>query len=200
MGLLGFETFNNIPNVTEKNNKFLYGTVNDRFEVIRVPEGTYSIDDIYQYLSEHMGKNETLLVRMNNNTMRTEVKCSSDVDFNAENSIGQVMGFDRLVLERNEWHESEQPVNVLTVNSLVILCNLVSGSYKNGAPAHILHQFFPSVPPGYKIIERPQPIIYLPLLSDIISSIIIQVEDEHGNPVNFNSELVTVTLHLKSFE
>jgi hypothetical protein len=32
-----------------------------------------------------------------------------------------------------------------------------------GKPAHIIHQFFPNVPPGFKIVESPEHVIYLPI-------------------------------------
>ena len=46
VGLLGFETYNSIPNIDERNNTFRYG-IND---VMVIPKGAYEIDDINKYI------------------------------------------------------------------------------------------------------------------------------------------------------
>lgn len=201
MGVIGFETFNNIPNVYEKNNIFAYrietkdGTVAKNIEI---PVGTYNAKDIHTYLTEHIEEEGALKIALNTNTMATHLKCRHEVDFTMPTSIAPLLGFEHTILGRNQWHISPNRVKIIGVNSLTIKSNVVGGSYSNGMESHILHQFFPSVPPGYKIIDRPQPVIYLPLITDTITELIIEIEDEQGRAVNFNGELVTLTLHLKS--
>lgn len=205
LGVIGFETYNHIPNVTWKNNSFVYQTPdNGWFNTITIPQGTYDAKDIFNYLMDHM-RNEAgqdakgnLQIIMNNNTLQTHLKCAYDVNFNLKYSIGSLLGFTGGLLEANRWHTSDESIKIIGVNSLAIMCNIVGGSYRQGKPVHILHQFFPTVPPGYKIVERPQPVIYLPLITNVIDKLIIEIHDEHDKPVNFNGETVTLTLHLKS--
>lgn len=205
LGVIGFETYNHIPNVTWKNNRFVYRKPDaSLFHTITIPQGTYDAKDILKYLMDNMKSEEKTSARgnlqlvMNNNTSQTQLKCVYDVDFTFPNSIGSLLGFTGKLLKADRWHTSDDTIKIISVNSLVIMCNVVGGSYRHGKPAHILHQFFPIVPPGYKIVERPQSIIYLPLITNIINELIIEIEDEHGQPINFNGEAVTITLHLKS--
>lgn len=201
LGLTGFETFNNVPNVHEKNNIFAYRIESQGSHIMRhiqIPKGTYNAVDIHRYLAEHIEGEGALEIALNTNTMETNLKCRYEVDFSMPTSIGQLLGFGHTILNRNVWHTSQNHVKLIGVNSLTIMSNIIGGSYANGTQAHILHQFFPSVPPGYKIIDRPQPVIYLPVITDIISTIIVEIQDEHGKPIDFNGELVTLVLHLKS--
>jgi hypothetical protein len=71
---------------------------------------------------------------------------------------------------------------------------IVSGSYKNGEKVHVTHEFFPSVPQGYKIIESPLNVIYLPINTKQLNEITIKITDQDGILVNFIEE---VRLHLR---
>ena len=42
---------------------------------------------------------------------------------------------------------------------------MISGSYVNGATKNTIYSFFPKVSPGYKIIESPVNLVYLPINS-----------------------------------
>lgn len=203
LGVTGFETYNHIPNVTHKNNLFIYRNKKnwrggDTQGVIKIPVGTYNAKDIHQYLMDNIPNNAELQIVLNNNTGQTSLKSTYEIDFTDTKSIGHLLGYKNKVLEADVWHTSEDIIRIIGVNSLVILCNIVGGSYRQGKATHILHQFFPIVPPGFKIVDRPQPVIYLPLNTTIIRELIIEIHDEHEKPVNFNREVVTITLHLKS--
>ncbi|KAF2902775.1 hypothetical protein ILUMI_03403, partial [Ignelater luminosus] len=173
MGLTNFEAFNSVPNVTEANNTLKFGN-----KTISVPTGSYELSDIQQYINSQLNPTSYKFVKLtaNTNTLKTVIKGTFDIDFNVENSIGGLLGYKRRRLEANVDHESDYPTNILTVNSLLIYCNITTGNYVNGAPGHIIHQFFPSVTPGHKIVESP---------------------DHDGDLVNFRGETVTVGLHLK---
>lgn len=60
------------------------------------------------------------------------------------------------ILEANKFQASYFRVQINKENAIRIDCNIVSGSYTNGKPYHIIHDFFPTVAPGYKIVEYPQ--------------------------------------------
>lgn len=201
LGVTGVQTFFHIPNITEKNNMFVYG-VDDSWERIEIPIGTYKADDLHTYLKNAINENdisgETLDIYLNSNTLKAHLKCTYDVNFEEKTSVGQLLGFKNRILKRGKWHKSDEIVKIVGSNALSVHCNIVGGSYKNGIQSHILHQFYPDVPPGFKIISQPQPVIYLPVITDTITELIIQIEDEYGRPVNFNRELVTITLHLRS--
>lgn len=193
LGLVEFLTFNSIPNIDKHNNKFYVGK-----EVITIPTGSYEIEDIEKCLQRELnGKNITLSLKPNNNTLCSEIKCSEEIDFTAQDSIASLLGFNHRKLAANINHKSDKPVAVLKVNSLRIECNITSGAYINGKISHSIHEFFPSVPPGYKIIEVPSHIIYLPITVKNIDRIQLRITDQDGELVSFRGEVITVRLHIK---
>lgn len=203
MGLINFETFNTIPNVDVENNTFKVGS-----EVIKIPVGAYEITDIEEYLQKKISElnlskpnfNCSLVLHGNTNTLECEIKCTHEIDFTVPNSIGSLLGFGNKKLAANKTNISSEPVNILKINAIKILCNITSGSYDNGQASHIIHEFFPAVPPGFKIIETPQNVIYLPINTNVITNITLKIVDQDGNLINFRGETVTIRLHLKSLE
>lgn len=196
--LLNFDTFNSIPNVDETNNTFHYRVNRGPRREVIIPTGTYDINDINSYLKDVLELDDAYVqIRPNNNTLKTEIKTQAEVDFTKGNSIGRLLGFKKRLLLANRTHESDYPTDISKVNAICIECNLVGGSYNNGVPVHIIHQFFPNVPPGYKIIESPQTVIYLPTPAKVITNIIVKITDQDGGLINFREELVTVRLHLR---
>ena len=194
LGLVELLTFNTIPNIDESNNRLHITGLNPLF----IPIGSYEIDDIEQYVIQKLKAHEiTFSLKANNNTLKSEIKCSREIDFNQENSIGKLLGFNKrkLVAEK---HISNEPVAILSVNSLRVDCNITSGSYVNGKKSHTIHEFFPAVPPGFKIIEIPSQVIYLPITVKTIDYLRISILDQDNNPVNFRGEIITVRLHLKA--
>ena len=193
LGLVAFMTFNSIPNIDEGSNLFHVDQ-----EEITLPTGSYEIEDIENYLSETLKhKNITISIKPNNNTLRSEIKCNRSIDFRSEHSIGPLLGFAKRVLAADVTHSSDLPVAILKVNALRIECDITCGGYINGQRVHTIHEFFPAVPPGYKIIEVPSPVIYLPIVVKSIDHIQVRIVDQDGQLVNFRGEIITIRLHLK---
>ena len=200
LGLINFESYNSIPNIYDGNDKFYIDN-----KKITIPVGSYDIESISQYLNkqilifnnENSSFNCTLRLKPNLNTLQTEIKSTHDIDFSKPNSFASLLGFDKKKLLANVLHISEHPVRILKVNAIKVECNITTGSYENGALGHAIHEFFPSVPSGFKIIEAPQNVIYLPINTSIITNITIKIVDQDGDIINFRGETVTVRLHLK---
>lgn len=193
-GLVDFQTYNSIPNVDVMNNLFHLGN-----DVIKLPIGSYEIEDINNFIQEGLlKKNNTasVKIRANNNTLKCEIYCSEDIDFSHPNSIGSLLGFSNRKLVAKQMHESDLYVDINRVNTVRVECNLIDGTFINNQSAHILHQFSIKVSPGYKIIEVPKNVIYLPVNVKKISSITINLLDQDGNLINFRGELITIRLHL----
>jgi hypothetical protein len=115
-------------------------------------------------------------------------------------SIGELLGFstETKVLEPNKTYSGDKTVTILKVDSIDVTCNIIQGSYRNGENHHILHTFYPTVAPGYKIVERPQNLVYLPLNTSFISDIVLNILDQDGNHIDFRGEGITIRLHIKS--
>ena len=75
---------------------------------------------------------------------------------------------------------------------------MTAGAYINERRVHTRHEFFPAVPPGYKIIEVPSQVIYLPITVKTIDHLQVPIVDQDGNLVNFRGEIVTIRPHQAS--
>ena len=63
--------------------------------------------------------------------------------------------------------------NILTINSILVNIDFISGSYVNGFTQPTIYSFFPNVSLVYKTIENPHNLPYLPITSDKSHSITI---------------------------
>ena len=79
----------------------------------------------------------------NTHTLKSEMITNNncEVDFGRYNSINSLLGFDS---EHNSsgFHESENLVNILTINSILVNIDIVSGSYVNGSTQPTIYWFF----------------------------------------------------------
>lgn len=205
IALLDFTTYNSIPNIIEGvNNKFHYlrkkntEGLTDVREFVVIKTGAYEIADINRELQNKLGK-DVIELRANNNNLRSEIKCKFYMDFTQPASIAPLLGFPshKSILEPNVYHTSPKTVNIIKVNTINITCNIVQGAYKDGSNQHILHSFYPTVPPGFKIVEKPHNLIYLPLNTIHISDIVLNVLDQDGDIVDFRGEIITLRLHIR---
>ena len=195
LGLVELLTFNTIPNIDKKNKFYIF----EDTKPIVIPPGSYEIDDIEKLLKKRLSsRNIDLTLKANNNTLRSSIKCSEKIDFRPIDSIGFMLGFTPRTLDANVTHHSELPIKILKVNCLRVECNITAGAYSNGERVHIIHEFFPAVPPGFKIIEIPRQVIYLPVTVKSINNIELRIVDQDGQLVNFRKEVITVRLHIKA--
>ena len=118
-----------------------------------------------------------------------------EVDFKRYNSINSLQGFDSKLY--TGFNESENMVNILTINSILVNIDIISGSYVNGSTQPTIYSFFPDISPGYKIIENPHNLLYLPITADTIQSITIWLTDQNGNELNLRGENLSMRFHLR---
>ena len=108
-----------------------------------------------------------------------------------------VLGFDRKVYKVGR-HVSEHIVNILSVNSILVHCDVIESSRLNGSEAPVIYTFFPDAEPGDKIISIPRHLIYIPLTLNIISRMTCWVTDRNGKELGLQGEELTLTFHLKA--
>ena len=78
------------------------------------------------------------------------LKNNYEVDFRQDKSINSLLGFDSK-LYTSGFNESEIIVNILTINSMLVNIDIISGSYVNGSTQRTIYSFFPDVSLGYKL-------------------------------------------------
>lgn len=201
--LVYFKTFNSIPNVDKSNHLFHFGD-----KILKVPEGNYELQDIIKNLYKQMialaqadGDMETggiLELEANVNTSKCLVFSPKyEVYFNKKNSIAPLLGFSPQILKPKMAHWSDKQIDILITHTIRIECNIVEGSFINNEPSHVIHEFSPTVPPGYQIVETPSNIIYLPIKRNTIQEIKVRIVNERGDLVNFLGENISLRLHIR---
>ena len=202
MALVNLETYYSFPNIDASNNNFRYSPDNGVTWVnINIPEGSYEIVDIQEYIQRIMKENgheHNVTLEPNNNTLKSvlEISPNHKVDFTTANSIRTVLGFNAQVYTAG-YNESENIVNIIGVNSLRITSDIIGSSYSNGSTDNIIYSFFPSVGPGYKIIEVPVNLVYLPITMNTISAMETKLVDQNGKLMNLRGEELSIRFHIR---
>lgn len=202
IGLINFDSFYSIPNIDETNNAFAW-TDGPYYYTIRVPTGSYEINNLIEVLQEKIKKEDdkaNIKFTFNAHTSKVTITSERDIYFYLANSIGPVLGFNKMTVKAFNETEGESPIEILKVNTICVDCNIATGSFLNGQPVHIIHQFFPAVSPGYKIIETPLNTIYYPITLKRINNITLRIIDQNGDLVNFQNEVRTIRLHLRKVQ
>ena len=153
IALVNLETYYSFPNIDETNNVFVYSPDNGNLWVkIKIPEGSYEIDDINNTIQHEMEKrghhdpiNEHYYINIsaNSNTLKSVLILEKDyqVDFNHQNSIAKVLIFTGAKYTEG-FHQSENVVNILSINSILGNIDIISGSYVNGTTKNTIYSFF----------------------------------------------------------
>ena len=211
LALCRLETYYSFPNIDSSNNSLCVSIDNGKTWLhLLIPTGVYDIDAINNVLqslivnkdtNDRKGKEKYFVLRGNRNTLKCELeimKESTIVDFNEENSIRQVLGFKAKKYKGgNKTYESENMVNILRVNSILVHCDVVKPTRVNGIFAPVIYSFFPNVSPGQKIVHQPKHLNYVPLAMNFISSMTSWITDQKNNLLELNEQQLTLTFHIR---
>ena len=149
IALINLETYYLFPNVDRSNNCFTYSPYPQAPWVdIIILESSHRFEDINEIIKREMRNNDhydeasdknNIEISANTNTLNSEMflKNNYEVDFRKDKSINSLLGFHSTLY--------------------------ISGSYVNGSTQHTIYSFFSDVFPGYKIIENPHNLLYLPI-------------------------------------
>ena len=102
---MNLETYYSFPNIDDTNNVFVYS--HDQgvtWTKIKIPEGSYEIDDINNTIKherekrrhyDSINEDHYINISANSNTLKSVLILEKDyqVDFNHQNSISKVLGF-----------------------------------------------------------------------------------------------------------
>ena len=125
-----------------------------------------------------------ITISANSNTLKSVLILENNyqVDFRHPNSISRVLrlGFYNDIYTLG-FQESRNVINILSINSLLVNLDIISGRYVNSSSQNTIYSFFPNVSPGYKIVESPINLVYLPITLDTIHSLETSITDQTGN-------------------
>lgn len=217
-GLLDFTSYNSIPNIINgKNNEFKYryktdvkgkdaNTINSMSaeKTISLPTGAYEVEDILKYLKIELSLEKiSLWYEINVAASKVRIQFSNQIEW-IDGSVLNVLGFDRTsssVFKKNDVYWSDTIVKITDIDVIRIDCDIVSGSYINGKHCHTIHQFSHcKVNPGYKFIEVPQHIVYLPIKEKQLRTIQISIVDQDGRLIDFRGEQISCRIHIKKVD
>jgi hypothetical protein len=209
---LSLETYNSIPNITEKNNTFKYSIDNaSTWKIIKLPVDAYEYTQIADEIHRQMVENNDFkteedeaknafyinfsicrlssLIEITNPTYK--------IDFGVENSLGPTLGFSTEVLSHGV-HKSPKIVDITNISSILINVDFIEGGYVNKTYSQAIHNFSPKVGPGYKIFEQPSPeLIFYRVSKDFIPDVRVWLTDQNKNIINLQGERITVRILIK---
>jgi len=106
---------------------------------ILIPQGSYDIEDINRVIQQKITQNRhaaNVTISANTNTLKAVLILENNyhVNFRSDHSICSLLGFNHAVYTNytSDYQESENPVNILSVNSVLVNIDIISGSYLNG--------------------------------------------------------------------
>ena len=150
------ETYYSFANIRGDNNSFKWSVDGGKTWAIL---GCYELQDINAEIIRIRGNSDITNV----NTLQcmlTVVGAKCKVSFDVLNSLASVLGFKRRTVDGVGRHTSEDLVNIMTVNSILVHCNIIHSSYMRGTQAPVAYNFFPNAAPWQKILEAQQNLIY----------------------------------------
>jgi hypothetical protein len=198
IALIRLETYNSIPNIDEGNNTLRYEIDGVSHDII-IPTGAYELSQINDVIQS---KTNAFELTANTNTLKAIIHINRPgvrIMMNHDTSMRVMLGFKSEILEGVGDHERSSLVKILPVNSILVNCDVVTGSYVNTSQKPVLYSFFPNVPPGYKVVETPGTPIYLPLTQTCIETMRLWLTDQERRPLNLRGETLSVWLVIRSY-
>jgi len=212
--LLSLDTYNSIPNINKgKNNIFKYSNNNGlAWKVIELDTGSYEIDTLSDEIQRILVLNGDydninlkfyITISPNKSKLTSIVHIDNPnykVDFTVSKSIGTLLGFKKVVINAG-YNESTSIVDIMTLNSILVNIDIISGSYVNGTALPVIYSFYPNVSPGYKIVETPNPqLIYHPVTRNDISKMRVWLTNQDNRPVDLRGEILTVRIFVREIK
>jgi len=165
LGLACLDTYYSFANINSNNNKFKYsidsGTT---WTNISLPVGCYEITQINETIKELLeDKSSYFELVPNFITLGSIITITNEqfkIDFNVDNTLATVLGFKKDRILTVGVNKSPDIVNILEINSILVNCDIISGSYLNGSNSPVIYSFFPNVQPGGKIVQEPKTITF----------------------------------------
>ena len=198
-----FSVYNNIFNITEKNNVLKFKSSDDWQEIELTP-GAYEIKNINDSIKRNDKTKDNIEFQADIPTGRVLMKLKNDykVDLNHEKSFRNLLGFEpKIYAEKSNLSENYACINAgrLLIN---VKCDCINSGYVNNGNLLEIRNILFSIPtytvqPGYKILETPNKPEYLRINKSQLSEINLRVVDENDLPYDFKGDDIVIKLHIK---
>ena len=207
IALLDIEAYFTFPNITNKMTHFRYYSGKDSaWKTFEVLEGTYNIQDLQKYMNNKLDENGETKVsgkyaiefEANGAALRCEMTIATGyrVDFSIPGTFNVLLGFNPIIYTAG-FYLSENDLDIIDIASIYVNCDLIKNSYLNGSSYPAIYSFFPNVPPGFKIVEKTNHPVFLPINRRNISSIAFWLTDQENRLINFRNQYVTIRLMIR---
>ena len=211
IALCRLETYYCFQNIDEKNNVLRVSIdAGQNWKELKIPVGCYDITGINEALQLLLGefnKNSVqekrqpyIVLTGNKNTSNCVLVIMSSttvVDFNVKNSIRSVLGFEAKQYVGGKRYESENKIDIVRVQSILVHCDIIKPSRVNGVPAPVIYNFFPNVSPAEKIVCQPKHLMYVPLSLSVISSMTAWITDQEERILDLLGQRLTLSFHIR---
>ncbi|KAL4105293.1 hypothetical protein QTP88_020544 [Uroleucon formosanum] len=186
----GIKTNNSIPNIEPGCNTIAFRNLINNNEYVIIPTGTYELDQLESIIQKMMPEYISFFeLKANSTTLKCSISCSHDVDLSVGNSIAKLLGFRNVLYTTGATHESENIVNIMKINCIKVECNLITGSFCDGTPSQTIHELYPTVPAGYKIVELPRHPVFYGLNTRSITKVNIVLKDQNDCLINLRGKV-----------
>lgn len=165
--------------------------------------GSYEFEELITHIQNklkesHLDTHARVDISVDKRTLKCHLESNRTIVFDSsKNTIGSLLGFKNGTLNVNIKHRSEGMANIMPTNVIRLETNITGGSYANDKRNRGLHEFYPSVGIGYKVVEKPKTVIYLPVSERCISQFIVRLVDQNGDLVDFRGETITLRIHIR---
>ena len=160
LAMVNLETYYSFANIRKDNNSSKWSIDGCKtWTIIHVPTGCYELKAINAEIIR-IRRNSDITILPNVNTLQcilTVVGAKCKVSIDVPNSLANVLGFKQDIVYGVGCNASETLVNITSVNSILVHCNIIHSSYMRGTVAY---NFFPNAAPGQKILEAPHKLIH----------------------------------------
>ena len=203
LAMVNLETYYSFANIRKGNNSFKWSIGEGKtWTLLHIPTGCYELKAINAEITRIRGipdiRDITILPHVNTlQCILTVVGAKCKVSFDVPNSLASVLGFKQDIVYGVGRHASEKLVNIMSVNSILVHCNIIHSSYMRGKQAPVVYNFFLSAAPGQKILEAPHNLIYLPVTVDVVSTLSVWLTDQDGEHLDLRGEKLTIRFHLR---
>ena len=135
LAMVNLEKYYSFANIREgDNNSFKWTVVHGKTSTtLHVPTECYELKATNAEIIRICG-NSDITILPNVNTLQcilTVVGAKCKVNFDVPNSLASVFGFERSIYSVGR-HASGNLVNIMSVNSLLVHCNIIHSSYTRG--------------------------------------------------------------------